>query len=176
MWARYVGVWATTRTRDAGRREGWAPREEVHVPLPLFSFHFVFGEIGKVPSFRKVGRRGFDPGIAVRKRGHGFAQKVVRGWLSGKEAIGDGSWPALVLPAWGSVSKAGTWRQSRSVVVQVHDGGWKQKDTVTRAVVGGSAALADGLTWEEACRRGKGDSVREKGGRPASGEHDEVRD
>ena len=76
-WARSVGLlgWkaGTTRIRDAGRRyrcsEGWAPSEEVHVYLPLFSFLFVFGEIGKTSSPRKDGRKGFDPGIAVRKTG-----------------------------------------------------------------------------------------------------------
>lgn len=41
------------------------------------------------------------------------------------------------------------------MVVLVHDWGWKQKDTFTLAVVGGSMALADGLTWEETYRRGK---------------------
>ena len=78
----------STRIRDAGRRygcrEGWASREEVHIHLPVFSFLFVFGEIGKVPSSRKDG---CDPGITVRKRGHEVDQKLAGGWLSSKDVI-----------------------------------------------------------------------------------------
>lgn len=78
MWVFGEGL---VQGMQEGGRAGHQGRKFMCTCL-LFPFHFVFGEIGKVPSVRKVGRRGFDPGIAVRKRGHGFDQKVVRGWLS----------------------------------------------------------------------------------------------
>lgn len=44
-------------------------------------------KIDKVPSTRKDGRRGFDPGIAVRRTRHEVDQKLAGGWLSTKEII-----------------------------------------------------------------------------------------